>query len=142
MKKWIPLTALTLVAYAGFMVTELPASFVWDKMPNIRGVKMEGISGSLWSGSAQLVTIDRNELTNVHWQMEPLRLLKGELAMNMQMGDYFSELAGSATLAYSLDGLMLENPVSEGEDIPISLKRTVSKPDAEGRYPVRLKGRI
>jgi general secretion pathway protein N len=108
MKKVIPLAALAIISYAGFMVAELPASFAWDKAPELGDIELKGLSGTLWSGSANTVILNDIELQEVSWDLEPSALLMGKLVAELSVGDDFSAVVGTATVTYSNSGLQVE----------------------------------
>ena len=56
MKRKIVIASLFLLAYLGFLLAQLPASLVVRHLPlppNL--VRLEGVSGTLWSGQAARV---------------------------------------------------------------------------------------
>ncbi|WP_252178043.1 type II secretion system protein N [Endozoicomonas sp. 4G] len=109
MKKIISLAALAAVSYTGFMLAELPAAFVWNHAPKMPEVKLEGLSGSVWSGSAQTLTVNGIELEDVSWDLRPSALLTGKIKADLEVGDNFSAVAGQATVTYSLQGMTIED---------------------------------
>ncbi len=44
------------------------------------GVAVSGITGTLWTGSAQSVVVNGVYLSDLSWRMKPLRLFTGQLA--------------------------------------------------------------
>lgn len=109
MKRIITLVALAAVSYTGFMLAELPAAFVWRHAPKMPGIELEGLSGSLWSGSAQELTINGIELQAVSWDLQPSALLTGKASADVEVGDHFSAVVGQATVTYSPQGVTIED---------------------------------
>ncbi|MGI9279875.1 MAG: type II secretion system protein N [Endozoicomonas sp.] len=109
MKKIISLAALATVSYTGFMLAELPAAFVWNYAPKMPGIELEGLSGSVWSGSAQELTLNGVELQEVTWDLKPSALLTGKIKADLEVGDDFSAVVGEATVTYSTQGVTIED---------------------------------
>ncbi|WP_422472955.1 type II secretion system protein N [Endozoicomonas sp. ALB032] len=109
MKKIISLAALAVVSYSVFLLAGLPAAFVWRHAPNMSGIELEGLSGSVWSGSAQELTINGIELQEVSWDFQPSALLTGKVSADLEVGDNLSAVVGQATVTYSPQGVMVED---------------------------------
>ncbi len=107
------LSAVGLVAYAGFLLATLPAAFIWQYLPTGNKVSLQGLSGTLWSGQARQVTINngpnRIQLPVVNWNWQPSALLSGHLAANIQLGNISSVIEGRGHVAYGLDGIRLND---------------------------------
>lgn len=69
---------LCLLAFAVTAVWKFPAAGVLPHV-NIQPVKLSGVSGSIWKGSAQMVQTPElpQPITNVNWKVKPSALLSG-----------------------------------------------------------------
>jgi len=73
------------VAYLLFLITTLPASTVTglvnDSLPQ---VTIQGVSGTLWNGTAQRITVAPNHvIDDVNWSICSWRLLIGEVCVDL-----------------------------------------------------------
>ncbi|MGD2073921.1 MAG: type II secretion system protein N [Gammaproteobacteria bacterium] len=75
--------ALGVGAYLLFMIVTAPAARV---LPWVQpeGVQLAGLEGSLWSGSAALVTATPVQLQDLHWQLQPFALLLGRAEARLE----------------------------------------------------------
>ncbi|MDT8388603.1 MAG: type II secretion system protein N [Thiogranum sp.] len=89
MKLWHGV-ALGLAAYAFFFVINAPAAKVLPALePVLPPVQLQGIDGSVWSGSAMRASTQPVQLDAVRWELRPLALLTGrfEFALQGQLQD-------------------------------------------------------
>lgn len=88
------------VAYAVFLLATAPAAKLLPLLqPRLEGVQLAGVDGSLWSGSAALVTAKPVQLQDLQWRFRPLVLLLGraEVALDASwQGQPATALAGKA----------------------------------------------
>lgn len=107
------LTLVGLAAYVLFLVMTAPAAKLLPVLqPQMPQVQFSGISGSLWSGRAQLVRSGRVSLDDVRWRFRPLALFTAALEVGLEAqfigqalradagvgafsGPYVSDLSGS-----------------------------------------------
>ena len=108
-KKIITLTGIATLSYVAFMVAELPASFVWRHAPDIQGVSLQGVSGTLWSGEIEKASVSGVSLEDIRWAVKPLSLLQKQLWADIHLGNPFSDLAGSTSIRFDGEGIMAEN---------------------------------
>jgi len=83
MKYWRGVSAGVL-AYVVFLVVAAPAAKVLPFVqPHLQGVRLAGVDGSIWSGSAAVVDANPVQLQDVRWEFRPFALLLGraELAV-------------------------------------------------------------
>ncbi len=74
MSRHLPLIALGLGAFLAFLVSLFPAETAlrWFAPNNLRA---NDISGTIWSGSAQFVSIDTFAMRDLRWEIDALPLL-------------------------------------------------------------------
>lgn len=75
-------------AYAVFLVVLLPAGLVWEQVRDRgmvpAGVAVQGVTGTLWTGSAVAVTLPNNlVLSEVTWAFRPGALFTGRLGWSL-----------------------------------------------------------
>jgi general secretion pathway protein N len=94
----IGVAAYLLILLATFPVTRLTGSLE----QHLAGVQLRGISGTPWSGQADRVTVQGNDIGMVHWRIRPLRLLTGNLEYRVELPG--KDVGGSALLDLSFSG--------------------------------------
>jgi len=87
-------------AYIFFLLVTAPAAKLLPLVqPRLGGVQLAGVDGSLWSGSAALVTANPVQLQDLAWRFRPLVLLLGRAEVALQaswQGRPAAALAGKA----------------------------------------------
>jgi hypothetical protein len=80
--RWWPL-ALGVGAYLAFLIVSFPAAtaFGWF-VP--KEVQLAGVEGTLWSGRAAAVSIQRFTLQDLRWRTSPWPLFIGRVAANVE----------------------------------------------------------
>jgi hypothetical protein len=68
-------------AYVVFLLAMAPAAKL---QPRLGGVQLAGVDGTLWSGSAALVTANPVQLQDVQWRLRPLLLLLGRAEVALE----------------------------------------------------------
>lgn len=75
---------LSLIAlYLFFLVINLPASVVLPVFKLPANVKVNGISGTAWSGNIRNLYISGVKLGSVSWELQPFYFLTGAVAVNV-----------------------------------------------------------
>lgn len=133
--------ALTgVAAYLFFLLITAPAAKVVPLLqPRLEGVQLAGVDGSLWSGSAALVSVRPLQLQDLRWRFRPLALLLGRAEVALQaswQGRPVAALAGkplfggpyladvSATVAASdALGLVRAKQVTVDGNLALELQR-------------------
>ncbi len=104
MKNRILLLSIGLLCFLLFMMVKLPASIVYQLAGlEKQGVQMRQLSGSAWSGQAGSIKMLGQTFQNVHWTLNPLTLLLGEMALNVDIKDVEYPLKGDINLAFNGD---------------------------------------
>jgi general secretion pathway protein N len=87
-------------AYVFFLLVTAPAAKLLPLLqPRLEGVQLAGVDGSLWSGSAALVTANPVQLQDLQWRFRPLALLLGRAEVALEaswQGRPAAALAGKA----------------------------------------------
>ncbi len=98
MKAGLKFLPIGIVAYVLFLLITAPAAKIIPYFESqLQGVRLAGISGTLWSGRALQVSVPPVQLMHVGWQFKPLALLLGSVAFQLDgqlSGHTFSARAG------------------------------------------------
>ncbi|WP_144392272.1 type II secretion system protein N [Pleionea sediminis] len=78
---------LSVLLFLIFLIATVPARTVVNLLPESLPVKASGISGSLWSGSAASLQINRQGISNVEWSLNPIWLFTGKIGGSISMDD-------------------------------------------------------
>ncbi|MCK4834304.1 MAG: type II secretion system protein N [Gammaproteobacteria bacterium] len=81
-KRHYYLTAI--ISYFIFLIFTIPAKPVTDLLNDNTPVKIQGVSGSLWNGSAYMVTTDDIQLKKTEWSFSPWKLFTGKIAVDIK----------------------------------------------------------
>lgn len=84
MKKTLWLVALGIVAFALFALATLPARVVVDPLA-ARGIVVNGVTGSVWKGTAQVVQAGAINIGAVQWDLHALPLLSGRAVADVKI---------------------------------------------------------
>jgi len=82
-RRFLPLAALGLGAWLAFFVSNFPAATAlrWFA-PDV--VRTSNVSGTIWSGTAQLASIDELALRDLRWNIRLAPLLRARLAGSVE----------------------------------------------------------
>ena len=86
MKSWIKIGVGSLCLYLTFLIATIPASFVIDKVKLPKMVKLGVVSGTIWQGNFDSISIDGVVLKNVSWSIVIPKLLTAELGVDFKLG--------------------------------------------------------
>ena len=93
--RWPAATALGIVGYLLFLLHALPTHHVagWlEETASAQGVSLAGVTGTVWSGSAEHLSYQRSPLGRLEWDFRPSRLLLGKLAYDIELRDTGQQL--------------------------------------------------
>ncbi|KJY84102.1 general secretion pathway protein GspN [Vibrio galatheae] len=94
------------------MVT-LPAQFVVQLLPLPQLLTVTGIEGTLWQGSAQQISWQRQNYGALSWKMNIGKLFTGSVEAHVRFGRGSDlSLQGRGLVGYSLSGLYAENLIA------------------------------
>ncbi|RUO29689.1 type II secretion system protein N [Aliidiomarina soli] len=109
MKKLLIVLAL-IGAYLCALVALLPARFALQFVQLPAQVQLGGVQGSLWSGSVDALRVEDIMLRQVSWRLQPLSLLRGQLAAVIEVDDHVDNiLVGGAVVKTSSGQLQVDN---------------------------------
>ena len=69
------------------LVLTMPAKHIVNRLALPANVSIAGVSGTLWQGQAQRVVVAQTQLNNLHWNIDSLPLLWGELGASIKLGN-------------------------------------------------------
>ncbi len=94
-------------------VIHMPVSWVYQQLPPVRGLEVEGLQGTLWQGRASNIRFERENIGQVNWQLSPLKLLTANLQYSVRFGRG-SDLGilGRGIVGYDLTGPYANNVVA------------------------------
>lgn len=126
MKQRILMAALFLAAYLVFLLTMLPASLVVRYLPlPPNQLRLEGVSGTLWSGQAARLQYASESLSQLRWELNGWSLLRLAPEVSLRVGER-GGLNGQGVIGW--------NGAAFGRDITLN----VPAPWLLARLPVRL----
>ena len=71
-----------------FLIATTPARWVVQTfMPENADIRLSGITGSVWSGHAESVAIQRQSIKDVSWTINPLVLITGGIGGSVDIKD-------------------------------------------------------
>lgn len=136
MKRLFHLFLLFFIVLAASVIAHLPASFVYQQSPAIRGLDVSGISGTIWHGQANDVRWQGTNAGQVRWDFSALNLFQGKVEYSLRFGKGSDlELTGTGAAGYSLQGPYISNVLAS---MPVSkITERVAIP-----VPVEAKGTL
>ncbi len=91
--------------YLVFLIALLPASVVVRLAPLPNTISLSGVSGSIWSGSVETVTIQKRQLEQVQWDLSPWSLFLGKAKLDLVIGNRGSAVNGKGLVTLSMSGI-------------------------------------
>lgn len=82
--KWI---VAGILAYLFFLIFRLPANQLVGRLTLPDTISVSGISGTIWSGSAEFISINGMAVSNLKWETGALPLLLGNLSLDIKAGN-------------------------------------------------------
>lgn len=79
MKRGLTLALLGVLAFLVLLVATLPARVLLDRIPNVEAT---GVGGSIWSGHAEMLSVQGFALGRTQWHLFALPLLRGRLEVD------------------------------------------------------------
>jgi len=112
---WQSIVFLLVIVFISLLY-KLPAKFVYQQLATNSPVQLVGISGSIWSGSASQIHTQNFIIENLKWQLSPLNLLRGEVAISWVLEDRAVMLNGDMLL--SSDQIIIKNTQGQVDVLP------------------------
>jgi general secretion pathway protein N len=79
---WL-IVVLAIVAFLATLAMFLPASLISSALPP--NVTTGALTGTVWQGAADTVTVAGRPVGNLQWRVQPVRLLSGQLAVDVEL---------------------------------------------------------
>lgn len=84
MRRWLIL--VTVLAFAIAALAWMPASLLLDRVQaQVPAVRLEEPGGTIWHGRAGRVRVGAEDWGRLRWRVRPARLLRGEIAADVQL---------------------------------------------------------
>ncbi|MCE9687836.1 type II secretion system protein N [Shewanella sp. AS16] len=96
---------LAVLIYLVFLLALFPAHLALSLAPLPANVGVSGVSGSIWSGRIESLSLPQRRLERLSWELSPWSLLLGKLSAEVQLGDRSSPVTGKGLLTWSMAGL-------------------------------------
>ncbi|WNC68406.1 type II secretion system protein N [Thalassotalea nanhaiensis] len=108
-KKYSAIVAGFIALYLIFLISLAPADKLISQISLPKGVSLQGISGSAFSGKAKSVTINNYAVKNVEWSVSIFSLITFNPSVAVNFGDRLSSISGSMDLSNLGPELLVEN---------------------------------
>ncbi|KGK10047.1 type II secretion system protein N [Vibrio navarrensis] len=141
MKRGIVYSLIFIVFFSISLISSIPASFVLGYLPPVRGLAIEGPSGTIWKGSAHKISWQGQDLGEVNWDVQWMPLLTGDAQVMLRFGRGSEmNLRGKGRVGYSLSrGAYVENLVASLPAKYIASKIPMPLPiDVEGQVELNV----
>ena len=92
------------IAFLVFVIAYMPAIHVVGRLDLPKGVSINKVSGTIWSGKAQTLVVNGLPINNLKWSISPWSLFTGTLAGDITAGNIRNtdDIAFSGSLSTSL----------------------------------------
>lgn len=115
------------------LVAMLPAQYAFQQLEqHLQPIRLTGIEGSIWSGSARTLSDQRFTVHNVSWQVSVWELLSGRINLSWQIDDGLGQASG--ILVFTDDDVRLQSLNAD-----LDMQRLVPQ---LVQIPVRVAGRL
>lgn len=115
MKKALAGLLLFAVSFAIFLIATIPARFALQYLPTNIPLRLSGIDGSIWNGSAAQASWANQPIGRIHWQLSALPLLLGKLSADVDITGEGVKAQGRVTA--SRDQVILLNDTTADIDL-------------------------
>lgn len=113
MKKVLLLTLGLVGVFTVSALIHLPAPLVVQYAPLPKGLSLTGVQGTIWNGSAENVRWQRQNLGQVHWQLQASELLSAKAQAQVRFGRGSElQLSGRGVVGYAMSGPYAENLIA------------------------------
>lgn len=115
-KSWIFLAIVALLLSAAVAVAlTFPAAVAWRWWgERVSDVRLQGVNGTIWDGSATRISVRGQVLGRLQWQLSPWKLLTGQPRLQLQVEGPGLKLAG-VLLRHAPGQIAIENLNVESE---------------------------
>lgn len=150
MRQGVVLALVGGAVFAAVAVATLPASLITSRLPP--QVVLDGVAGSIWSGSAEHLTLQGSPLGTLTWDAHPAALLGGRLEYSIELTQPAGYVRGRVALhvggAIDADDVDLALPITALNRNPAAnawqgdLAGHVVHARLEGGWPVAVDGKF
>lgn len=99
-----------LVVLAASVLVHTPVSFALKVFPSPSAFKIENPSGTIWRGEAKNVVWQQENLGQIVWQFEPMKLFQGRANFSVRFGrGSDKKIAGKGNVGVGLSGIYAQN---------------------------------
>lgn len=101
----IRIVVSAVILYLVLLVVWMPARLI-SYVPLPPSIQLQNVTGTIWNGQVDMVTVEGLPAYNVHWQLAPLRLLTGHIEVALSTGDIrHSTWVAKGVIGWSFDGI-------------------------------------
>ncbi len=115
MKKLLAGLLLFIAAFAIFLIATVPAGFALQYLPANMPLRLAGIDGSIWNGSAARASWQNQPIGRVQWQLSPFPLLLGKLKADVDIAG--EGVSAHGRLTASRDQVIVLNDTTIDADL-------------------------
>ncbi|GIU19378.1 type II secretion system protein N [Shewanella colwelliana] len=91
--------------YLVFLIALFPASLAVKLAPLPKNIVISGVSGTIWSGNIDALTVQKRQLELIQWQLSPWGLLLGKANLDLVIGNRASVANGKGFVSLSMSGV-------------------------------------
>lgn len=139
MKKGLMLALLGAAAFVIFLVITAPATLLASIVQRAAPVELQGVSGSMWRGSAQRVVAPELALGPLNWRLHGWPLLLGKVRLNIEIPDGAPHLSGKAEITASVTKKLSLSDVDLQADAAWVLTQAALPLAADGRFHLQIR---
>lgn len=105
-----------ILIYLVFLVVMFPANIAVNLAPLPANVNVSGVSGSIWSGSIETLSMPQRQLEQVRWEISPWALLLGKVSVDFHVGSRATPVSAKGLVTWSMAGLSAQGLRFEAPD--------------------------
>ncbi|OFI33584.1 general secretion pathway protein GspN [Alteromonas lipolytica] len=126
--------------YLVLLIAYMPASQVANRIDLPRNVKLGQVEGTLWHGEVDRVVVNNIPVNQLSWDVSPLALLTGHLALELDAGNMRDAAAIAFTGPLSLSLFDLQSVTAEDFLLYLPVDRVLA--EVQLPLPVNAGGRF
>ncbi|MCU8017572.1 type II secretion system protein N [Shewanella sp. SM72] len=102
--------------YLIFLVVLFPAKIAIALAPLPANISVSGVSGSIWSGSIETLSMPQRQVEQVRWDLSPWALFLGKVKVDFQVGSRATPVSAKGLISWSMGGLSAQGLRFEAPD--------------------------
>ena len=102
--------------YLIFLVVLFPAKIAIALAPLPANISVSGVSGSIWSGSIETLSMPQRQVEQVRWDLSPWALFLGKVKVDFQVGSRATPVSAKGLISWSMGGLSAKGLRFEAPD--------------------------